>query len=90
MFLLTFLVVHRTSGNVILINYLLCLRHIAVIGNMVKNVIKSFTFQGCFSGGVFKWILSRFFIDFGLILEGLGIPKVAKQLCKVTFSAMVF
>ena len=34
------------------------------------------------------WI--DFFIDFGLILEGLGAPKVAKQLCKATFSAMVF
>ena len=58
-------------------------------GEYGKNVIKSYTFQGYFLGGVLKWILSRFFIVFGLILEGLGIPKVAKQLCKVTFSAMV-
>ena len=28
--------VHRTSGNVILIHYLLCLRHITVMGNMQK------------------------------------------------------
>ena len=36
MFLLTCLVVHRTSRNVILIHYLLCLRHIAIMENMAK------------------------------------------------------
>ena len=44
-----------------------------------KNVIKSYTFQGCFPEGLREWILAPFFIDFGLILEGLGAPKVAKQ-----------
>ena len=59
-------------------------------GEYGKNTIKSYTFQGCFSGGVLKWILDRFFIDFGLILVGLGAPKVAKELCKVAFSAIIF
>ena len=30
------LLVHRTVGNVVLIQYLLCLRHIVVMGNMEK------------------------------------------------------
>ena len=44
-----------------------------------KNAIKSYTFQGCFPEGLREWILAPFLIDFGLILEGLGTPKVAKQ-----------
>ena len=48
-------------------------------GKYPKNVIKSYTSQGCFPEGLREWILAPFFIDFGRILEGLGAPKVAKQ-----------
>ena len=48
-------------------------------GKFATNVIKSYTFQGCFSEGLWEWILTQLSIDFGFILDGLGAPQVIKQ-----------
>lgn len=44
-------------------------------GKYAKSVIKSNTFQGCFSAALLEWIWVPFFIDFGTILAGQGLQK---------------